>query len=114
MLLTNDDKIISCTAQYILFYVITMITIWSVSQYRGYLVFSLTLWSVFQYGGNPVSCAVALAVLHTIEEEKLQEQALRVGNYWINKVKEMMHAFPIIGDVRLVKAFLSIKSSLSH
>lgn len=61
-----------------------------------------------------MSCAVALAVLHTIEEEKLQEQALRVGNYWINKVKEMMHAFPIIGDVRLVKAFLSIKSSLSH
>nr|XP_022319904.1 5-phosphohydroxy-L-lysine phospho-lyase-like [Crassostrea virginica] len=60
------------------------------------------------YGGNPVSCAVALAVLHTIEEEKLQEQALRVGNYWINKVKEMMHAFPIIGDVRGRGLFLGI------
>lgn len=55
---------------------------------------------MFQYGGNPVSCAVALAVLHVIEDEKLQEHALRVGNYWINKVKEIMQHFPIIGDVR--------------
>ena len=68
----------------------------------------ITLCFVVQYGGNPVSCAVALAVLHTIEEEKLQEQALRVGNYWINKVKEMMRTFPIIGDVRLVKALSSL------
>lgn len=60
------------------------------------------------YGGNPVSCAVALAVLHVIEDEKLQEHALRVGNYWINKVKEIMQHFPIIGDVRGRGLFLGI------
>lgn len=60
------------------------------------------------YGGNPVSCAVALAVLHVIEDEKLQEHALKVGNYWINKVKEMMQHFPIIGDVRGRGLFLGI------
>ncbi|XP_061166058.1 ethanolamine-phosphate phospho-lyase-like [Saccostrea echinata] len=60
------------------------------------------------YGGNPVSCAVALAVLHVIEEEGLQEHAQRVGNYWINKVTELKQQFPIIGDVRGRGLFLGI------
>ena len=31
------------------------------------------------FGGNPVSCAAGLAVLDVVEEERLQERALRVG-----------------------------------
>src|SRR5207237_2799311 len=31
------------------------------------------------FGGNPVSCAIGLAGLDVIEEEKLQENALRAG-----------------------------------
>ena len=31
------------------------------------------------FGGNPVACAVGLAVLDVLEEERLQEHALRVG-----------------------------------
>ncbi|XP_048760525.2 5-phosphohydroxy-L-lysine phospho-lyase-like [Ostrea edulis] len=60
------------------------------------------------YGGNPVSCAVALAVLHVMEEEKLQDHAQKVGNYWINKVTELKQKFPIIGDVRGRGLFVGI------
>ena len=33
------------------------------------------------FGGNPVACAAGMAVLKVVEEENLQERALRVGNY---------------------------------
>lgn len=58
---------------------------------------------LFQYGGNPVSCAIALAVMDVIEEEKLQENALVTGKYWVSQLNEIKKQFPIIGDVRLVK-----------
>ena len=34
------------------------------------------------FGGNPVSCAIATSVLEVIEEEKLQENAKEVGDYY--------------------------------
>lgn len=53
------------------------------------------------FGGNPVSSATALAVLDTIEEEKLMENSKEVGNYLIEGLKELQKDFPeIIGDVR--------------
>ena len=52
------------------------------------------------FGGNPVSCAIATAVLDVIEEEGLQENAKVVGKYYISRLKELMHKFPCIGDVR--------------
>lgn len=56
---------------------------------------------LLQYGGNPVSCAIALAVMDVIEEEKLQENALVTGKYWVSQLNEIKKQFPIIGDVRL-------------
>src|SRR6185312_5103689 len=50
------------------------------------------------FGGNPVACAAGLAVLDVLEEEKLQENALRVGDYWIGKLKAMQERFPLMGD----------------
>ncbi len=37
------------------------------------------------FGGNPVSCASAQAVLDVIEKEKLQDNALLVGNYLLKE-----------------------------
>ena len=39
------------------------------------------------FGGNPVSCAVGKSVLEVIENKKLQENALSVGNYFLNKLE---------------------------
>ncbi|ESO87161.1 hypothetical protein LOTGIDRAFT_210543 [Lottia gigantea] len=52
------------------------------------------------YGGNPVSCAIGLAVLDVIELEKLKENALKVGNYVLVKFRQLMDKHQIIGDVR--------------
>lgn len=52
------------------------------------------------FGGNPVSAATALAVIDTIEEEKLMENSRVVGDYLMDGLKDLQKAFPIIGDVR--------------
>lgn len=41
------------------------------------------------FGGNYLACAAAIAVLEVIKKENLVEQALRVGNNWMNELKKM-------------------------
>ncbi len=60
------------------------------------------------FGGNPVAAAAGLAVLDVLEEEHLQERALRVGNYWISRLRESQRRYPLIGDVRGSGLFLGI------
>jgi 4-aminobutyrate aminotransferase-like enzyme/Ser/Thr protein kinase RdoA (MazF antagonist) len=60
------------------------------------------------FGGNPVACAAGLAVLDVLEEENLQGNALRVGDYWMGKLKAMQERFPLMGDVRGSGLFLGI------
>ncbi|MDX2006718.1 MAG: aminotransferase class III-fold pyridoxal phosphate-dependent enzyme [Meiothermus sp.] len=52
------------------------------------------------FGGNPVSCAVGLAVLEVIETEGLQQHALELGDYWMDGLRELQNRHPVIGDVR--------------
>lgn len=61
------------------------------------------------FGGNPVSCAVGLAVLDVLEEERLQENALRVGRHWLASLRALLPQFPLIGDVRGAGLFLGIE-----
>ncbi|MGB8951391.1 MAG: aminotransferase class III-fold pyridoxal phosphate-dependent enzyme [Candidatus Aminicenantales bacterium] len=61
------------------------------------------------YGGNPVSSAVGLAVLDVIEEERLQENALQVGQYLKSRLKKLQKKYPLIGDVRGLGLFLGIE-----
>jgi 4-aminobutyrate aminotransferase-like enzyme len=61
------------------------------------------------FGGNPVSCAVGLAVLDVIEQEQLQQNALRVGEHLKAGLAGLMARYPIIGDVRGLGLFLGIE-----
>lgn len=51
------------------------------------------------FGGNPIACTVGKAVLDIIEEEKLQENCKKVGDYLIKKL-EKLREYKIVGDVR--------------
>lgn len=49
---------------------------------------------------NPVTCRAALTTIEIIEEERLVENAARVGARALDRLKEMQRRYPLIGDVR--------------
>jgi len=61
------------------------------------------------FGGNPVSCAIGMAVLDVIEDEGLQAHALKIGNQFKSAFEEMATRHNIIGDVRGQGLFLGIE-----
>ena len=52
------------------------------------------------FGGNHLACAAALAVLDVMEEERLVENAARVGDYLFSELKAWQQENPHITDVR--------------
>jgi len=52
------------------------------------------------YGGNPVACAAGVAVLETIAEEHLVDNARARGTELLNGLRELMADHGAIGDVR--------------
>ncbi len=52
------------------------------------------------FGGNHLACAAALAVLDVMEEERLVENAARVGDYLLSELKAWQQENPHITDVR--------------
>jgi len=60
------------------------------------------------FGGNPVACAAGLAVLDVLEEEKLQENALRVGKHLFAALEKLKAKHELIGDVRGSGLFLGV------
>src|SRR5713101_5460091 len=60
------------------------------------------------FGGNPVACAAGLTVLDVLEEENLQQHALRVGAHLIEGLKSLQTRHALIGDVRGSGLFLGI------
>lgn len=52
------------------------------------------------FGGNPVSCAIGLAVLEVIEDEQLQTNAARVGEFLMTGLLDLQARHAGIGEVR--------------
>ena len=51
------------------------------------------------FGGNPVACAAALATIRLLKES-LIENAAKVGEHLIGRLRDLASRQPLIGDVR--------------
>ena len=61
------------------------------------------------FGGNPVSCAIGLAVLDVIEHEGLQARAAASGRRLMDGLRDLMLRHAIIGDVRGMGLFIGVE-----
>ena len=61
------------------------------------------------FGGNPVQCAVGMAVLDVIEQENLQENALVVGEYIKDGLRGLQSDYELIGDIRGHGLFIGVE-----
>src|SRR5215471_11128182 len=62
---------------------------------------SLKTLTISTFGGNPVSCAAANATIQIIEEEKLPQNAEKMGRLLAEGLREIQRRFPKnVGDVR--------------
>ncbi|CAL9706802.1 unnamed protein product [Knipowitschia caucasica] len=61
------------------------------------------------FGGNPVSCAIGLAVLDVIEKEDLRGNAIKVGAMFKHLLQQLSSKYELIGDVRGVGLFIGLE-----
>jgi 4-aminobutyrate aminotransferase-like enzyme len=61
------------------------------------------------FGGNPIACAVGLAVLDVVRDEGLQGRALETGNHVVTALRGLMEEHALIGDVRGSGLFLGVE-----
>ncbi len=66
------------------------------------------------FGGNHLACTAALAVLDVIEKENLVENACEVGNYLLDKLKELQQTEKHIVDVRGRGLMIGIELDIPH
>jgi 4-aminobutyrate aminotransferase-like enzyme len=61
------------------------------------------------YGGNALAAAAALASVSTIRDDRLWENAERVGAAMVAELRRMQERFPFIGDVRGAGLFIGVE-----
>nr|WP_238932943.1 aspartate aminotransferase family protein [Sulfitobacter mediterraneus] len=54
----------------------------------------------FTYAGNPLACSAGLAVLEEMEDQGLIENAAKMGEVLMARLRGLMARYPFIGDVR--------------
>lgn len=54
----------------------------------------------YTYSGHPVSCAAGLAAIDIVLRENLADNAARVGDYFLARLRELQERHRAIGDVR--------------
>lgn len=59
------------------------------------------------FGGNPLACAVSLASLDVMEDEKLVERSLELGIYFMEQLKEIKK--PFIKEIRGRGLFIGVE-----
>lgn len=59
------------------------------------------------FGGNPMACAVSIAAMDVLVEENLAERSLELGEYFVNKLKELTN--PLIKEIRGRGLFIGVE-----
>jgi len=59
------------------------------------------------FGGNPLACAVSIAALDVILDEKLSERSLELGEYFMEELRKIDN--PIIKEVRGKGLFIGVE-----
>jgi len=59
------------------------------------------------FGGNPLACAVSIAALDVLFEEKLVDRSFKLGKYFQEKLREIKH--PDIKEVRGKGLFIGVE-----
>lgn len=60
------------------------------------------------YQGHPISCAAALAVQKTIQEENLLKNVNEMGDYLRSQLTYRLRSHPHVGDVRGKGLFMGV------
>jgi 4-aminobutyrate aminotransferase-like enzyme len=61
------------------------------------------------FGGSTVSCAVGLAVLDVVQQERLQDHAREIGEAFLGRLQALRESHPIVGDVRGSGLFIGVE-----
>ncbi len=61
------------------------------------------------YNGHALACAAALATIEAYEEEKIFENAKKVGQYLGEQLEDLKKKHPSIGDVRYIGLFTAME-----
>jgi len=61
------------------------------------------------FGGSTVSCAVGLAVLDVVQEERLQDHARDAGDALLVRLRALRETHALVGDVRGSGLFLGVE-----
>lgn len=59
------------------------------------------------FGGNPLACAVSIAALDVLIDERLSDKSLELGEYFVSKLKEIRN--PRIKEVRGRGLFIGVE-----
>jgi 4-aminobutyrate aminotransferase len=58
---------------------------------------------------NPVACAAGLATVDYIEKENLLNKVSQLGDFALNRMREMKNTYPIMGEIRGIGLFLGME-----
>lgn len=58
------------------------------------------LWTGLTYAGHPLACAAGIATIEAYREERVIENAARMGEFLLRELRELVERHPSVGDVR--------------